>query len=703
MYFDFVLYICIDIISRIMKLLTIRFRFNILFVCLFVSTNSVSQTETILSNPFHSDSYKTVSPYISYDETKLVFIKETEDVKGMAECFKSPEGAWSEPVMIEALNSYDSAEFDFESPTYNHDASEIYFSMSHINSTSGKDIYVIKREKDGWTKPEKLSLNINSNIDETDPFISADDKFLFFARSYDNVDLRRFKCYQIFVSEKKDNIWQIPILLPDPVNSGCDRCPRLAPDGKSLYFASVRDDGKTDFDIYYAKKITKNAWMSPIPIDTVNNTEFEMFPSISKNGKTLYYMKTKGLGKKDISNMVSTNLDFQFQPEKSVRLYGTVKDLNTGKPIFADIQVIDPNTSAILSTSRADEKTGEYSVFLPKDKKYRIDIFNKTYSHNFFTYNTLNLSENKDVQKDIELYSDVRLILNVYDNEIFEPLDAKVSVYEDESGTEITADQKTIKRGMYSLTLPIGRSYKIKAENSHFETDSFFLDLSGVVQFSEFERDLELQVKKVDYFFKLTDEETGEGVEAFIEIINLTTNERIVKKVKTDADGNLKIKLRDGTRYEINISPQGYAYYNTTVDLIGEDPGYRTDAKLTPLKKQTKLELNNIYFETNSADLNKNSFEELNRVVTLLKTNPQIKIEISAHTDDIGSEAYNLKLSDRRANSVKLYLFGKDISEDQIISKGYGESKPAYLPANTDENRAKNRRVELEVIDIKSE
>ncbi|MCD6557042.1 MAG: OmpA family protein, partial [Bacteroidales bacterium] len=70
--------------------------------------------------------------------------------------------------------------------------------------------------------------------------------------------------------------------------------------------------------------------------------------------------------------------------------------------------------------------------------------------------------------------------------------------------------------------------------------------------------------------------------------------------------------------------------------------------------------------------------------------------------DDVGSGSYNFKLSKRRAASVKEFLFDKGIPKDKIVSKGYGESKPAFLPADTEENRAKNRRVELKVIDIKS-
>ncbi len=248
--------------------------------------------------------------------------------------------------------------------------------------------------------------------------------------------------------------------------------------------------------------------------------------------------------------------------------------------------------------------------------------------------------------------------------------------------------------------MPLGKKYIIEAEKSHYENNKFELDLRGVVQFSEFERDLELQIKKIDYEISLSDSETGEGVEAMVEITNLSTNEKIFKTVKTDKNGKIKIKLRDGTRYEISVTPKGYAFYNTTVDLVDENAEHSIDVKLDALKKATKIALNDINFEFNSADLNKSSFDELKMLIKLLQTNPQIKIELSAHTDDVGSAAYNLKLSEKRAMSVKEYLFNNDINLEQVVSKGYGESKPAFFPVETEENRAKNRRVELEIIEV---
>lgn len=677
----------------------------ILIFVVFASTAQygLSQTGNVLNAPFNSDLYQTVSPYVSYDESRFVFIKVTDDKRELAESYIQANGTWTNPITIDAINYFDSLEFKLESPSYNHNTTEIYLSIKPEKTSSGSDIYVSKRIKGEWKKPKILPSEINSDYHETDPFLSADGNFLYFARSKEKPGQKGSDCYQLYVSQKKDGIWQAAVPLPNPLNSGCERCPRLAPDGKTLYFTSLRDDEKTHYDLYYSKKITKNAWTTPSLLDTLNNTGYEMFPINTHYGHKLYFLKGDEKGKEESFKLYSAKLDAQFHPESTLRIYGRVTDLQSGEPLEAQIHIIDPNTSVITAVSNTDGENGTYSFYLEKDKKYRIKVFNDNYSNYFFTYNTDYLSSFEKIEKNIELYSKVRLVLNVYDSEIFEPLNAEINVFNNSSNETYNILVKPIEKGMYSLHLPIGNVYKIEAKNSHFEKDSFILDLSGVVQFSEFERDMELNVKKVDYVFNITNEETGEGVEAVVEIINLSTNEKIIKKVKTDKDGKLKIKLRDGTRYEINITPQGYAFYNTTVDLVDEEANYVTDAKLTPLRKQTKLELNNIYFETNSADLNKASFEELNRLVKLLQNNPQIQIEISAHTDDLGSEVYNLKLSDRRANSVKEYLFAKEISENQIISKGYGESKPAYLPVNTDENRAKNRRVELEVIDVKEE
>ena len=91
------------------------------------------------------------------------------------------------------------------------------------------------------------------------------------------------------------------------------------------------------------------------------------------------------------------------------------------------------------------------------------------------------------------------------------------------------------------------------------------------------------------------------------------------------------------------------------------------------------------------------SYAELDRLFTILKNNPEMKIEIGGHTDDVGSDEYNLNLSRERANAVITYLVGKGTTADRLTAKGYGESKPE-VPNTNDENRATNRRVEFRIL-----
>ena len=675
---------------------------SIILFFLFFSVKGIAQKTEFLPEPLNSTEKRTIAPYVSYDGKSIVFISQTKQYRRMEESKKQAGGTWSNPIPIDAVNIFDSLGWYIDAPTYNSDATVIYFSMLEDDRNASFDIYYTKKIKGVWSSPVKMKEPINGYGDDTDPFISFDENFLYFARRFEDKEFEDYECYKIYVSEKNDTAWGIPKILPEPINSVCDRAPRIAADGKTLYFMSVRGDNKTGIDLYYAKKITKNAWLTPVPIDTINNFEDEGYPSIPLAGDYLYYqIKTKKKNAKD-EKIAEYNLPFGIQPEKTIHFYGYVTDLISGKPLKAKINIVDPNTSEVLSQVLTDESSGKYSFFLQKGKKYRIDVFNKNASHFFFYFDAEKIKKFQEIQKNINLYKTVNLILNVYDTEIYEPIPAQISVFNKISGSEEDIPVTSLGKGRFNLNLAIGKEYNIGVKHKHFKGSSFDLDLSGVVQFNEFERDIELQVKKIDYEINLSNQETGEGVEALVEITNLSTNEKIIKKIKTGKDGKLKLKLRDGTQYEISVKPKGYAFYNTTVNLVDEDADYSLNAELQPLKKDSKFELQDINFETNSADLNQNSFEELKKLVELMKTNPQIKIEISAHTDDVGSKGYNLKLSDRRAASVKEYLFDMDVPKNQIVSKGYGENKPAYFPVNSETNRAKNRRVELKIIDIKS-
>jgi outer membrane protein OmpA-like peptidoglycan-associated protein len=117
---------------------------------------------------------------------------------------------------------------------------------------------------------------------------------------------------------------------------------------------------------------------------------------------------------------------------------------------------------------------------------------------------------------------------------------------------------------------------------------------------------------------------------------------------------------------------------------------------VVPVESGQTISLNNLFFETASWVLKKESSIELNRVVKILTENPSIKIEIGGHTDDKGSDETNKTLSEKRAFEVYSYLITKSISKERLIYVGYGESKPK-VPNTTESNRATNRRVELKI------
>ncbi len=108
--------------------------------------------------------------------------------------------------------------------------------------------------------------------------------------------------------------------------------------------------------------------------------------------------------------------------------------------------------------------------------------------------------------------------------------------------------------------------------------------------------------------------------------------------------------------------------------------------------------INNIFFDFNKSDLKPESTSELERLTRFLSTNPTLKIELSAHTDDVGSDAYNLELSERRARAVVDYVVAHGIAPARVRAKGYGETRPE-VPNDSEENRARNRRVEFRIVE----
>jgi Outer membrane protein and related peptidoglycan-associated (lipo)proteins len=126
-------------------------------------------------------------------------------------------------------------------------------------------------------------------------------------------------------------------------------------------------------------------------------------------------------------------------------------------------------------------------------------------------------------------------------------------------------------------------------------------------------------------------------------------------------------------------------------------PGTKVDQFNCPVAGQT-IVLHGVHFAFNSDRLTLNAKTVLNNAVRMMNGAPKMTVEVAGHTDGIGSAAYNLKLSQKRANAVRSFLISKGISADRLTAKGYGKSEPLVSPERTNKDRAINRRVEFRVL-----
>ncbi len=197
---------------------------------------------------------------------------------------------------------------------------------------------------------------------------------------------------------------------------------------------------------------------------------------------------------------------------------------------------------------------------------------------------------------------------------------------------------------------------------------------------------------------KVFDKNTNAGLPSAVELIDLATKQPI-SRVQTDEKGNYLITLPVGKDYAFNVNRKGYLFYSDNFSLSSKSPDstYEKNIPLQPIELNASVVLRNIFFDLNKYELKPESTVELDKVVQLLNDNPSVKIQIAGHTDNIGTAADNLKLSDNRARSVVNYLVSKGIDAKRLTSKGFGATQPV-ADNKTEEGRAQNRRTELKVV-----
>jgi outer membrane protein OmpA-like peptidoglycan-associated protein/tetratricopeptide (TPR) repeat protein len=171
--------------------------------------------------------------------------------------------------------------------------------------------------------------------------------------------------------------------------------------------------------------------------------------------------------------------------------------------------------------------------------------------------------------------------------------------------------------------------------------------------------------------------------------------------------GEFLFILTPGKNYNITYQSEGHLFYSENIEIPKKSNYYeiKKEVNLNPIVVGSKIILNNIFFDFDKATLRPLSNVELNNLVLLLKSNPNLQVEISGHTDSKGDDAYNQKLSEERAQAVVDNLIKAGISADKMKAKGYGKTRPVSnnKKANGADNplgRQLNRRVEFTITKI---
>ena len=204
---------------------------------------------------------------------------------------------------------------------------------------------------------------------------------------------------------------------------------------------------------------------------------------------------------------------------------------------------------------------------------------------------------------------------------------------------------------------------------------------------------------------KVTDPE-GRPLAAKLRWNDLDKQEQVGENRSDPSTGSYFIVLPAGRWYSYHAEKDGYIGKSENFDLRGKEDQakYRLDIVLFPAeqlkKEEVAIRLNNIFFDFDKYDLRPESYQELDLWVKFLLENRELRMEIDGHTDSIGTDAYNQKLSERRAKAVVNYLVKNGVDKARIKAVGFGESQPVATN-DTPEGRQLNRRVEIKFINRK--
>lgn len=474
-------------------------------------------------------------------------------------------------------------------------------------------------------KQRQLSDTVNAFPLQYFPVLTADQQELIFTRRLgtsgdDDEDL---------VVSRKDaqGRWQAPVSISDNINSQWNEgtC-TISADGRKLIFTScLGRPGYRSCDLFQSEKVG-DTWSKPQNLGpNVNSSDWESQPSLSADGRTLYFVSDRsgGYGRRDI--WVS-HLDENNQWTKAV---------NAGKSINTAFDEISPFI-------HANNRTLYFATNgLPGYGGYDIYYVEKTAG---------GWSEPKNLEAPINDHED------------------QFSLYITADGTKGYYVQEDAGASSRIMEITIPEEARLRFRSNY---------VTGIV----------------------TDRQTGKPLAADIELVDINTNQRESVVVSDSVTGEYLIVLTQGSEYALYVSKKGYLFQSLNFNYsdVEDFEPILLNVQLDRAEAGSVSVLKNVFFDTDRYDLKEKSRTELHKVIRFLQDNPEIRVEIGGHTDNVGSDPYNRQLSERRAQAVFTYLSDNGVDPARLKTKGYGPDRPVGDNA-TEEGRQLNRRIEFRIL-----
>lgn len=493
----------------------------------------------------------------------------------------------------------------------------------------------------------------------------------------------RISTYSFALDYKKnhqvDNYNFELINLGDSVNSNAlEYYPSLTIDGKKMIFTR-RVDNDEDF---YESEWIENKWTKAIPAPGKINTNLnEGAQNISQDGNWLIFTgcnypegfgscdlyisyKTKNGGWSEAENLGSTINSSSWEsapslsPDKKDLYFSSTRSGGYGaRDIWVTHRLQNGKWSTPENLGPTVNTPGDESCpFIHSDNQ---TIYFNSNGHKGYGMTDLFLSR-KDTSNHWGEPENLGYPINTIDDE------GSVIVAADGVNAYYASDRKEKNAGLDLYTFKLRKD--IQASRTLWVNGNVF------------------------------DSNTKQGLPCTITLTELNSAKQI-SNIQTDESGNFLVTLPINKNYSLSINRKGYLFYSENFSLIDNklDSFFSLKIPLQPIEKGAAVILKNIFFDSNSDLLKKESEIELDKFVSLLNENPNLKIQINGHTDNVGKKEDNQKLSLNRANAVVKYFVSKGIKAIRLKAVGFGDTKP-IADNNTEQGKNNNRRTEINVI-----